>query len=61
MLLPVLPDYDEEMKQIVKVRAKRVFIDLARNNHYAEYGEEWECSLLRAEELYDLGLVEVME
>ena len=61
LLLPVPPDYDEEMKQIVKVRAKRIFIDLARNNHTAEYGEEWECTMLRAEELYDLGLVEVME
>lgn len=60
LLLPVPPDYEEEMKQIVKVRAKRIFIDLARNNHYAEYGEEWECSLLRAEELFDLGLVEII-
>lgn len=61
LLLPVPPDYEEEMKQIVKVRAKRIFIDLARDNHYAEYGEEWECSMLRAEELFDLGLVEIMD
>lgn len=60
LLLPVPPDYDEEMKQIVKVRAKRIFIDLARNNHTAEYGEEWECTLLRAEELFDLGLVDIL-
>ena len=60
LLLPVPPDYDEEMKQIVKVRCKRIFIDLARNNHTAEYGEEWECSLLRAEELFDLGLVDIL-
>lgn len=61
LLLPVPPDYEEQMKKIVKVRAKRIFIDLARNKHTAEYGEEWECSMLRAEELYDLGLVEIIE
>lgn len=60
LLLPVPPDYDEEMRQIVRVRAKRVFIDIAREYKYVEYAEEWECTRDRAEELYDLGLVEIV-
>lgn len=61
LLLPVPPDYEEEMKRIVKVRCKRNFIDLENNNSKREFGEAWECTMRRAEHLEDLGLVEIIK
>lgn len=60
LLLPVAPDYEEQMNQIVRVRCKKNFIDLERNVT-AEFGEEWECTLGRAEFLEDLGVITIIE
>lgn len=60
LLLPVPPDYEEQMKMPVTVRCKKIFIDLERDKK-AEYGDTWECSLGRAEMLSDLGVVEIIK
>ena len=60
LLLPVPPDYEEQMLQIVTVRCKRNFIDLERKKT-AEFGEEWQCTRRRAETLVDLGVVDIEE
>lgn len=60
LLLPVPPTYEEEMKQIVKVRCKHIYLDL-QFGRQMDYGEEWECTRIRAEELYDLSLVDIIE
>ena len=60
LLLPVPPDYEEQMLQIVTVRCKRNFIDLERKKT-AEFGEEWQCTRRRAEALVDLGVVDIEE
>lgn len=60
LLLPVPPDYEKEMKRIVKVCCKRNFIDLENNNSKREFGEAWECTMRRAEHLEDLGLVDII-
>ena len=61
LLLPVPPDYEEEMKRTVKVRCKKVFIDLECKDKTRMYGESWECTMQRAEQLEDLGLVEIIK
>ena len=60
VLLPVPPDYEEQMNAIVTVRCKKLFIDLERNKQ-VEYGEEWTCTRRRAETLLDLGVIEIIE
>lgn len=60
LLLPVPPDYEEQMNQTVKVRCKKIFIDLERGKT-AEANEEWECTRRRAETLQDLGVVDIIE
>lgn len=60
LLLPVPPDYEEQMAQIVTVRSKRVYLDL-EFNRIMQYGEEWQCTRRRAETLADLGLAEIIE
>lgn len=60
LLLPVPPTYDDEMNEKVWVTCKRVYLDL-EFNRTMEYGEEWECTRRRAETLFDLGLVDIIE
>ena len=60
LLLPVAPDYEEQMKQIVKVQCKRIYLDLEMNR-MVEAGEEWECTRRRAEVLQDLGVIDIIE
>ena len=60
LLLPAPPDYEEQMKRIVTVRSKREFYDLERNK-LTGAGEEWDCTMKRAEHLYDLNLVDFDE
>ena len=60
LLLPVPPDYEEQMNQTVKVRCKKIFIDLERGKT-TEANEEWECTRRRAETLQDLGVVDIIE
>ena len=59
LLLPVPPDYEEQMKQIVKVRCKRNYLDI-EFNRIVEFGEEWETTLGRAETLIDVGVVDII-
>lgn len=60
LLMPVPPDYDEQMKQPTKVRCKRNYYDMELEK-VPMYGEEWTCTLGRAEMLADMGLVEIIE
>ena len=60
LLLPVAPDYEKQMNQIVTVKCKRIFIDLERNKR-VEAGEEWQVTRRRAEILQDLGVIDIIE
>lgn len=60
LLLPVPPDYDEELKTIVNVKCKKLFFDMQRNIT-TNFGDMWECTLDRAEYLEDLGLVDIVK
>lgn len=60
LLLPVPPDYEEQLKKPVTVRSKRVYLDLELNRT-VEFNEEWECSLGRAEMLSDMNLVDIIK
>lgn len=60
LLLKVPPTYEEEMKQIVKVRCKHIYFDLEFKRQ-VEYGEEWEVPRRRAEALEDLGVIDIIE
>lgn len=60
LLLPVPPDYEEQMSLPMKVRCKRNFYDLIQER-IVEHGEEWTVSTRRAETLADLGVVEIIE
>ena len=60
LLLPVPPDYEEQMKQIVTVRCKRIYLDL-EFNRLVEFGEEWDCTRRRAETLTDVGVVDIIK
>lgn len=60
LLLSVPPDYEEQMAKIVKVRCKRIYLDIEMNRR-VEAGEEWEIPYKRAEMLEDLNLVDIIE
>ena len=60
LLLPVAPDYEEQMKEIVKVKCKHIYYDLEFKRNI-EHGESWQCTRGRAETLADLGLVDIIE
>lgn len=60
LLLPVPPDYEEQMNALVKVRCKKIFIDLEREKQ-VEPDEEWKCTRRRAEMLVDLRVVDIIE
>lgn len=59
LLVPGESDYAEKMKQIVRVRCKRVYYDLKFEREMV-CGEEWEVPMLRADKLLDLGLVDLV-
>ena len=59
-LLPVPPDYEEQLKAIVKVRCKRNFYDLERNR-LVDADEVWEVTRKRAEVLEDIGVIDIIE
>ena len=56
-LIPIPPDWEEEMKQPVKVRCKRVYFDVEMHR-MVQFGEEWEVTKKRAEALWDAGVAE---
>ena len=60
LLLPVPPDYAEQMAVPVKIKSVRQFYDLERNK-LVDTGEEWVVQTARYELLSDLGVVEMVE
>ena len=60
LLLPVAPDYEEQMKLPATVRCKKIFYDLEQKR-MVNFGEEWECTLGRAEQLFDIGVVDIIK
>ena len=60
LLIPVPSDYERQLDLPVKVKCIRTFLDLERDKH-AQFGEEWVCTLRRAEKLLDLDVVELIE
>ena len=59
LLAPGSSDELTDPNRKVKVRCKRVYLDLEFKREM-EYGEEWEVTARRADKLEDLGLVEVV-
>ena len=51
---------EEDANQIVTVQCRRIFYDLERQTE-TKFGEVWECTARRAEELLDLDLVRMFE
>ena len=60
VLSPGTPDYGEDLHSRVKVRCKRIYLDLELNRMIAP-GEEWECTRQRGEKLEDLGVIDIIE
>lgn len=54
------PTYEEEANSLVRVRCKKYYFDL-EFNRMMNYGEEWECTRRRADDLENLNLVEILE
>ena len=52
--------YKDEMNKPVHVRVKKIYYDLLLNKHM-EYGEEFDCTLGRADQLFELDLIEFTE
>ena len=60
LLAPGSPNYQEDLKRIVRVRCKRVYWDIEFKREM-EYGETWEIPMLRADKLLDLDLVDLVD
>lgn len=60
LLLPVPPDYEAQMMQVVTVKCKKIYLDMQKNR-MVDVGEEWNVFMSRAEELEDLGLVDIIQ
>ena len=60
LLCPGSSTYEEEKKQSVEVRCKRIYYDL-EFERTMDFGEAWRCPRLRAEKLEGLGLVDIIE
>lgn len=54
------PDFEAVKTEMVRVRCKKYYFDLIFSRHM-NYGEEWEVPRIRAEQLENLDLVEVLE
>lgn len=53
-------EFEAVKTEMVRVRCKKYYFDLVFSRHM-NYGEEWEVPRIRAEQLENLDLVEVME
>lgn len=53
-------NYEETANDPIKVRCRKIYFDM-QLNRMVNYGEEWECTRRRADELENLNLVEVLE
>ena len=60
LLLPGKDEDYEDPNKMVKVRCKRVYLDLEFHREM-KFGEEWEVPMKRADQLYDLGLVDLVD
>ena len=56
-LVPVPPDWEEELKQLVTVRCRKIYWDIELNRMMS-FGEEWKVTRKRAEALWDAGVIE---
>ena len=53
-------NYEETANDPIKVRCRKIYFDM-QLNRMVNYGEEWECTRRRADELENLDLAEVLE
>lgn len=54
------PDFEAVKTEMVRVRCKKYYFDLVFSRHM-NYGEEWEVTRIRAEQLENLNLVDILE
>lgn len=54
------PDFESVKTEMVRVRCKKYYFDLVFSRHM-NYGEEWEATRIRAEQLENLNLVDILE
>lgn len=59
ILAPGESTYEAERNAMVTVTAKKIYFDLD-NNKMMAFGDEWKCTLDRAEMLHGLGLVDIL-
>ena len=59
LLVKGKPEDEEDDNKLVTVRCKKIYIDL-QLNRMTKFGEEWECTMKRADELIELGLVDLV-
>ena len=60
VLSPGKGECEDYGNQIVKVRCKRVYLDLEFDRKMA-FGEEWNCTRRRAECLEEIGVIDIIE
>ena len=60
LLLPGKDEDYEDPNKTVKVRCKRIYFDIELQREM-KFGEEWEVKLKRADQLYDLNLIDLVE
>ena len=54
------PDFEAVKTEMVRVRCKKYYFDLVFSRHM-NYGEEWKVPRIRAEQLENLNLVDILE
>lgn len=60
LLAESAPDFEAVKTEMVRVRCKKYYFDLVFSRHM-NYGEEWEVTRIRAEQLENLDLVDILE
>lgn len=59
LLVKSEPTHEAEANEIVRVRSVRVYFDL-QLNRMVSFGDEWDCTRRRADELDNLNLVDIL-
>ena len=59
LLVPGKAENEDDDLKMVKVRVKRIYLDIQLNREM-RFGEEFECTMRRADELEELNLVEIL-
>ena len=60
LLVPGTCEDYEDPNKAVKVKCKKIYWDIEFKREM-EYGEEWKVPLRRADKLFDLGLIDIVE